>query len=195
MTTYSYSQLEGLWTSNGGSTSMAPVMAAIAMAESSGNPDARNPSGATGLWQIMPGWGKYSTTDPNLNAQGAVHILSVQGLTAWSTYTNGAYKKFLNSSSPITSTGSTGGTSGGTSATDSSWWNPSTWGGAIAGGIEQGMLSAMVAILKPLLQWFIWGAQIIIGLSLIATGIFVLLQKSNAVRSLEATALKAAVVA
>jgi len=40
---YSFSQLESLWTGAGGSTTLAPVMAAIAMAESGGNAAAGHP--------------------------------------------------------------------------------------------------------------------------------------------------------
>ncbi len=47
MTHYDYAQLEGLWEDAGGSKALAPIMAAIAMAESGGDSGARNPSGAT----------------------------------------------------------------------------------------------------------------------------------------------------
>lgn len=96
MATYSYSQLEGIWTQGGGSPVMAPIMAAIALAESSGNPAAIGPGGSWGLWQIQPQShpGVGETTDPVQQAQDANAILGSQGLSAWSTYTNGAYKKY-----------------------------------------------------------------------------------------------------
>lgn len=106
MTTYSYSQLESLWEQAGGSTALAPIMAAIALAESSGNSNAVNSStDATGLWQInlsagngsyVPG-GATNATNPLANAQAAVAIEADQGLTAWTTYTSGAYKQYLQS--------------------------------------------------------------------------------------------------
>jgi Lysozyme like domain len=100
-TIYSYAQLEGLWINAGGSSSMAPLMAAIAMAESGGCTVAYNPSGATGLWQILgvidPA-DKGHLTDPAVNAKEAVAKYKAQGLGAWQTYTNGAYRQFLNSS-------------------------------------------------------------------------------------------------
>lgn len=104
MTTYSYSQLEDLWIQAGGSTSLAPLMAAIAEAESSGNSTAYNPSGASGLWQIMmpinaqyvPG-GEANVWNPQDNAAAAVAIEKEQGLSAWTTYTSGAYQQFLRS--------------------------------------------------------------------------------------------------
>lgn len=91
------------------------VMAAIAMAESSGNTNAHNPVGldnSYGLWQInmlgnmgpvrrrQLGISNNSQLfDPAVNAKAAAMILRQQGLSAWSTYTNGAYKKYLGKSS------------------------------------------------------------------------------------------------
>src|SRR5215472_14546336 len=93
---YTYAQLMGLWIKNGGSKALAPVMAAIAMAESGGDPNAYNPqtcgggSHAEGLWQIcMPMNAKYvpggSAYVPAANAQAAVQIEKVHGKGAWST--------------------------------------------------------------------------------------------------------------
>jgi hypothetical protein len=103
------------------------LMSAIAMAESGGNPRAHNPVGlddSYGLWQInMLGamgpsrraqFGITSNTqlyDPAVNARAAAKILSGQGLAAWSTYTNGAYKKYIPS------------TAGSTNATQANWWD------------------------------------------------------------------------
>ena len=42
MADYTYGQLETLWTNAGGSKALAPLMAAIALAESGGNPGALN---------------------------------------------------------------------------------------------------------------------------------------------------------
>jgi cell wall-associated NlpC family hydrolase len=100
---YSYSQLERLWISAGGAKSLAPIMAAIAMAESGGNPNAENPSGATGLWQILGAVHPADAsrlTDPSVNAKEAVAKYHTQGLKAWTTYTSGAYKKFLQGNVP-----------------------------------------------------------------------------------------------
>lgn len=84
-------------------------MAAIALAESSGNPDAKNKvSTATGLWQIM--WSVWkndpdmkaigvtdrnSLTDPGRNAKAMAIVLRKQGYDAWEVYNTGAYKKFI----------------------------------------------------------------------------------------------------
>lgn len=110
MTTYTYSQLEGLWEQAGGSTALAPVMAAIAMAESGGNSDAYNASGATGLWQILGAVNasdQGSLTNPQTNAKEAVLKYKTQGLGAWTTYTSGAYEQFLQSGTAATNTSGT----------------------------------------------------------------------------------------
>ena len=107
-------------TSAGGTTSLmqlaemagfsgdaAVTIAAIAMAESGGNPNAVNQqSGATGILQFMPGtWqglvdqGQASgnPTDP-LSAFQAAYALSRGGtdFSDWETYTTGAYQQYLN---------------------------------------------------------------------------------------------------
>jgi lysozyme-like protein len=108
----SYAQLMGLWlaTAKGtayGTKPYAALMAAIAEAESGGNPDATNPDDnggkqtSWGLWQISlgnhvapsPAW-----ADPSTNAQLALGKLQTQGLGAWGTYTSGAYKAYLSGS-------------------------------------------------------------------------------------------------
>lgn len=112
MTTYSYAQLEQLWINAGGSTTTAPVAAAIALAESGGNPDAAYPgttiapgtgstTDATGLWQILglPA-GNFTAaqlTDPAANAKMAVAKYQQAGnsFSPWTTYTGGAYTAFL----------------------------------------------------------------------------------------------------
>jgi hypothetical protein len=124
---YSYGQLEALWINAGGDKALAPLMAAIAEAESSGNPTAENPSGATGLWQILGAVNpadQPNLTDPAVNAQEAVLKYQTQGLDAWVTYTSGAYTAFLSNSTPpdysdipagvaVASTGSSTGSSAG----------------------------------------------------------------------------------
>lgn len=114
-TLYSYAQLEGLWINAGGSKSLAPTMAAIAMAESGGCSTAYNPSGATGLWQILGAVDpsdQGSLTNPTVNAKEAVLKYQSQGLTAWTTYTSGAYKGFMsNRTTPDTSVSGSSSTS------------------------------------------------------------------------------------
>lgn len=115
---YSFAQLEGLWIQAGGSRALAPVMAAIALAESRGNPDATGKAaGEKGLWQINPKvWGSLATYDPLGNARAAVHVEASQGLSAWTTYTSGAYRKYLGSAAPQNAPTGTGQASGTTTA-------------------------------------------------------------------------------
>lgn len=101
--------LAQLWISNGGDPRLANTMAAIAMAESGGNPQATNSNTNgtedRGLWQINSIWSQFnpqSLFDPNYNARAAVAVEKAQGLTAWSTYNSGAYKQFLGQASSAT---------------------------------------------------------------------------------------------
>jgi hypothetical protein len=93
--------------------SQARIMAAIAMAESSGRASAHNPNASTGddsygLWQInmLGGMGperrralrlasNKDLFDPVTNARAAKHIFDQQGFKAWSVYRSGAYKEYL----------------------------------------------------------------------------------------------------
>jgi hypothetical protein len=95
-----YGQLEGLWNQAGGPPNLAATMAAIAEAESGGNPNARNPSGASGLWQILGLPFAGNPFDAITNARMAVAKWRTQGLGAWVTYTSGAFKRFLNGAVP-----------------------------------------------------------------------------------------------
>lgn len=104
-----YAQLKGLWLKTAAGTSYdsngwATLMAAVAEAESGGNPSAENPSdnngsqSSYGLWQISTG--THAPPSPNwaspaVNAQLALAKLQSQGLGAWGTYTSGAYKAYL----------------------------------------------------------------------------------------------------
>lgn len=104
-----YAQLKGVWLRAAKGTKYdtdgwATLMAAIAEAESGGNPAATNPTDnngtqtSWGLWQISegnhaapsPNW-----ADPVTNARLAIGKLDGQGLSAWGTYDSGAYKAFL----------------------------------------------------------------------------------------------------
>lgn len=97
---YNASSLAQLWIQAGGPPGASRLAAAVALAESGGNPNAvgKNTNGTfdRGLWQINSIWGAKSTTDPLANAQAAVSISG--GGTNWSpwvAYTTGAYQKFL----------------------------------------------------------------------------------------------------
>ncbi len=77
------------------------LMAAIAMAESSGETTVVNSIGCVGLWQIHPihrqahpTWTRAWLQNPVNNAIAAKAVYASQGLQAWEAYTNGAYKKY-----------------------------------------------------------------------------------------------------
>jgi len=113
----SYSEIMGLWIRNGGSVLEAPLMAAIGLAESGGETTALNDSGrdySIGIWQINYygdlrssrtrafGTPESLRKNPDAQAKAAVSIRKSQGLDAWTTYTRGDYKRFLNASTTPT---------------------------------------------------------------------------------------------
>lgn len=77
------------------------IATAVALAESEGKTNARNPSGARGLWQIMPNTARavgadYNRLDdPQYNANTAFRVYKLQGWGAWSTFNSGAYKTHM----------------------------------------------------------------------------------------------------
>lgn len=108
MTVYSYGQLETLWTDAGGSKALAPLMAAIALAESGGDSAALNLTDnhgtqtSVGLWQVSSGTHQYPSAWATAqgNATEAVAKYKSQGLGAWGTYTSGAYQQFYKGDTP-----------------------------------------------------------------------------------------------
>jgi Lysozyme like domain len=123
MADLSYAQLKAVWLDAAAGTkydtnTWASLMAAIAEAESGGNPLATNPTDndgtqtSWGLWQISlgnheapsPDW-----ADPAENARLAIGKLNGQGLTAWGTYDSGAYERFLSDKTAADTSGLTSG--------------------------------------------------------------------------------------
>lgn len=145
---YSYGQLEELWIQAGGSKGVAPLMAAIALAESGGNPAANNytDNGGTqtswGLWQVSNGthqWpGTGNPNDPLVNAKYAVAKYNTQGLTAWGTYDSGAYKQYYQGGVDPSSLPKGGSSPGSQDATLTGWNIPGPLGipGEIASAIS-----------------------------------------------------------
>lgn len=94
---------------NAGFDTDSSVAAAIAMAESGGDPNAYNPEtqagapegkGSYGLWQIYlhahPEYEGIDLTDPQTNAEKAYEIYSkAGGFTPWSTFKSGVYQQFV----------------------------------------------------------------------------------------------------
>lgn len=101
---YTFAQLTQYAVEAGFPANVAPTMAAIALAESSGNASAthRNSNGSTdfGLWQINSVHGSLlagkNWADPLTNAKMAFSVYQSQGERAWSTFSSGAYKRYLN---------------------------------------------------------------------------------------------------
>ncbi len=95
-------QIRNLWTRAGGSAARANMAAAIAMAESAGNPGAKNVntdgSIDRGLWQINSVHGALSTFGRLANARAAVRISgNGRNWNPWVTFKSGAYRRFLRS--------------------------------------------------------------------------------------------------
>jgi hypothetical protein len=105
--------LVGLAEEVGFTRNQAAIMAAIAMAESSGNSGAHNNNRNTGddsygLWQInmidrlgperRAQFGirdNNQLKDPRINAKAAKAVFDSQGFNAWSVYRSGAYRQYL----------------------------------------------------------------------------------------------------
>lgn len=191
MTTYSYAQLEGLWDQAGGPTNQAPTAAAIAEAESGGNPDAAYPgqtikpgtgsnTDATGLWQILgvpSGFTPSELTNPLDNAQMAVAKYNQAGdsFTPWQTYTSGAYSQYLQGDVNPTSVAAEGSTQEQASGNCPSFdlFSPSSWFSsaecnAAEGFVDWILQSLGLADLSELLER---GALILLGAIFIFIGV------------------------
>jgi murein DD-endopeptidase MepM/ murein hydrolase activator NlpD len=103
MPTYNYLQLKALAQQAGLNDMQSSIAAAIALAESGGNPDANlhtSSENSVGLWQINlyahPQYSYAQMQDPVQNAQAMVAV-SNQGTNwiPWTTYTSGKYQQFL----------------------------------------------------------------------------------------------------
>lgn len=203
MANLTYSQLEGLWIKNGGSASLAPTMAAIALAESGGNPNDRNDkdNGGTqssfGLWQISTGSHTPPASnwaDPNENAKLAVGKYKSQGFKAWGTYTSGAYKQFLANGVPPSDPGSLGalGTTPVVSTTNAGWDDTTcAWHFKfpVAGNVC--LVSKVQA--REALSILITGASVVIGLVGIVLLVGYGLSKSQTVKDVTKLATSAGV--
>lgn len=106
-------QLVDLALQSGFTPELAPVMAAIALAESGGRTNAHNPNRSTGdnsygLWQInmIDNLGRERRRsyglkkdedlwDPATNVRAAKKVHESQGLNAWTVYRTGAYRQYL----------------------------------------------------------------------------------------------------
>lgn len=160
---------------------MAPIMAAIGMAESGGESTATNPHDnngrqtSWGIWQISNGTHNKPVSDilnPDVNAQQAVKKFKVQGLRAWGTYSSGAYKKFLKSNvSPImTGTTSTAQNAGYSIPGVGTIPSP----GDISSDIGKGFAEGLSSLIAPLLNFLLWGVETALGGTLIVMGALIM---------------------
>lgn len=100
----SKNQIEQLWIREGGNPHAAAMAAAIALAESGGNPGAinnKNTDGSIdrGLFQINSVHGRQSTTNLAANVRAAIAISNNgRNWRPWVTFQNGAYKAHLGGS-------------------------------------------------------------------------------------------------
>jgi hypothetical protein len=141
---YNKAELARLWIQAGGPPSVAGIAAAIALAESGGNPGATGPLTsygfrAAGLWQIHPPQpGSYNALS---NARQAVaKYFGAGGFSPWEAYTNGSYSRFLQRGGLIRAqTGWFGGWGGGSPAPSfGGLGTPITRNFAPTFGIEEG---------------------------------------------------------
>jgi hypothetical protein len=101
---YNRNQIESLWVQEGGDPKAAPVAAAVALAESGGNPSAtnHNTNGTVdkGLFQINSIHGPLSSYDLAKNVRAAIKISNGgRDWTPWVTYKTGAFRRYLGRSS------------------------------------------------------------------------------------------------
>lgn len=155
MTTYTFQQLEELWVQAGGPASVAPTAAAIALAESGGDPLNAYPShdilpgqgsttDATGLWQILglPA-GNFTAaelTDPLTNARMAVakYEQAHYSFSPWQTYTQGTYRSYLPKSGGTSVSSLVSGALAGTPL------GPLASAAGLAGGAANGLAESLV---------------------------------------------------
>lgn len=185
MANLTFTQIEDLWKQAGGDPVYAVMAAAIAMAESGGNPDAThtNSNGTVdrGVWQINSIHGSQSTTDPLANARAAVSISSNgtnwrPWCTAWS---NGACGgTYLGSGSPYQkfTTGdaaspSGGGGAGGGQQTTGFGLNPLSWPAELSQDLAKQFLG-------PIGRWLWYGGMASAGILLMMIGAFLLAREA-----------------
>ena len=176
---YTYAQLKALWNNNGGNPAAADMAAAIALAESGGNADAKNvnTNGSIdrGLWQINSVHGGQSTFDPIANVKAAINISNNgKSWSPWVTYTTGAFKKFL---SPTTAANSSG-----TPTASTTGLSIPGLGGISVSGVTSGIVNTMLGMLGikgGLQDMFERLGLIILGFALVIMGIHLLSQGSS----------------
>jgi hypothetical protein len=162
------------------------TIVAISVAEASST-CSRNPSGATGILQFMPGtashYGLTDATDPQASFDAA-YRLSQQGtvFSAWSTYTGGQYQQHVADVQRAAGQAAT-------ASSASSGGNPVS--GAISGAV--GTVRGSLASTGQAVQS---GGQVLIGTLIMAAGgallVYLLLTRTDAGRGIMRGARNAA---
>lgn len=202
---YSFTQLEDLWKQAGGNAAYAAMAAAIALAESGGDPQStnHNTNGTVdrGLWQINSIHGAQSTYDVMSNARAAVAISNNGSnwkpwCTAWSNGRCGG--TFMGSGAPVfkhlpsgaPTGGATGQTPGG-SATPAGNAIPGVPDSALTPGLP-GLIGGgkdvvaaadlpgtLAAIYNSLTKTLWFGAVSVVGLLMIFAGLALLIYQTK----------------
>lgn len=115
-----YAALVGLAKQAGFPEGEAQTAAAVALAESSGNPTAshRNSNGSTdfGLWQINSVHSQLLAgkvwQEPSVNARMAYEVWKGSGWNAWTTYKTGAFRRYANGANSPSGGAAPGATTG-----------------------------------------------------------------------------------
>lgn len=187
----SYSDIMGIWIKAGGSAAAAPVAAAVAMAESGGNPNAHNakpPDDSYGLWQInMIGsmgparraqFGISSNSalfDPLTNARAAVKISNGgASWSPWTTFTSGAYKKYLNGST--TPNLNVGGATGDTATTAAS----------VSDNIINSIFEKFYPLVNTVGNLTTFAGEVVLGGLVIAAGLYLLFRETGGATAVSA---------
>lgn len=209
MTVLSFQELEDYWIQAGGSPTLAPEMAAIAEAESSGRSDALNDNPGTGDYSVGPWQINYYGTllqsrtqrygppellrsNPLFDAKAAVDLAAGgKGLHNWSTWTHGDYLKYMPPGATNIKPSSSGGFnfSGGL-------FNPGNWPDAVAGlfggknnPVSNAPQNLFNAVTDPIAQALLRGAMMIGGLLLLLLGLYLLARAFGATPKIPALAL------
>lgn len=162
------------------------VMAAVAMAESSGRTDVVNSIGCVGLWQINqpvhvkthPTWTVSWLKNPMNNAAAAKVIYQSQGMAAWEAYTgkdgvgsDGPWRQFADSSVKADQSGVT---QASTSADNAGFLQDITpdWMETIG----QGVVHTADVLVNP--RTWLRVAYGVIGAGLVAGGLFLMVRNT-----------------
>lgn len=188
---YSFDQIEQIWKDAGGNPAYAAMAAAVAMAESGGNPNStNNNSNGTvdrGLWQINSIHGSQSTYDVQANARAAVSISSngtnwKPWCSAWSN--NACGGTFLGAGAHVLKYLPTGASTGGTGVSgEASQGQQSTGDSAtttVGNPLDPNSWAQVItsAVMRPIALWAWYGLMTLAGGAMVAAGVWLMVKDS-----------------